>query len=149
MLITTVLLHYYNHFTCPGLPGWASTRKVKPKPIWISWSKRQWHQLGHMQICTSPKPCQHLTTHFSQAGCLLVIQPIASKHWRLLCALVICKSIHWKTSRQSWFCKSPKLINYHIASFITQRHTYTHTHNHFTALLESVRDYPGEQVPER
>jgi len=27
---------------CPGLPGWASTRKVKPKPIWISWSKRQW-----------------------------------------------------------------------------------------------------------
>jgi len=26
---------------------------------------------------------------------------------------------------------------------------YTHTHNRFTALLESVRDYPGEQVPER
>jgi len=27
--------------------------------------------------------------------------------------------------------------------------THTHTHNRFTALLESVRDYPGEQVPER
>ena len=26
---------------------------------------------------------------------------------------------------------------------------HTHTHNRFTALLESVRDYPGEQVPER
>ena len=25
----------------------------------------------------------------------------------------------------------------------------THTHNRFTALLESVRDYPGEQAPER
>jgi len=25
----------------------------------------------------------------------------------------------------------------------------THTHNRFTALLEYVRDYPGEQVPER
>jgi len=28
---------------CPGLPGWAGTRKVKPgrvKPIWIYWSKR-------------------------------------------------------------------------------------------------------------
>jgi len=25
---------------CPGLPGWADTRKVKP--IWIYWSKRQW-----------------------------------------------------------------------------------------------------------
>jgi len=24
-----------------------------------------------------------------------------------------------------------------------------HTHNRFTALLESVRDHPGEQVPER
>jgi len=23
---------------CPGLPGWACTRKVKP--IWIYWSKR-------------------------------------------------------------------------------------------------------------
>jgi len=26
---------------------------------------------------------------------------------------------------------------------------HTHTHNCFTALLESVRDYLGEQVPER
>jgi len=26
---------------------------------------------------------------------------------------------------------------------------HTHTHNRFTAMLESVRDYPGEQVPER
>jgi len=25
---------------CPGLPGWAGTRKVKP--IWIYWSKKQW-----------------------------------------------------------------------------------------------------------
>ena len=38
---------------CPGLPGWTGTRKVKP--IWIYWardSEWQWHQLGHMQICT-------------------------------------------------------------------------------------------------
>jgi len=26
--------------------------------------------------------------------------------------------------------------------------THTHTHNRFTALLEFVRDHPGEQVPE-
>jgi len=25
----------------------------------------------------------------------------------------------------------------------------THTHSRFTALLEFVRDHPGEQVPER
>jgi len=30
-----------------------------------------------------------------------------------------------------------------------QTHTHTHTHNRFTALLEYVRDHPGEQVPER
>jgi len=40
---------------CLEVPGWASTRKVKPKPIWISGSKGQWYQLGHMQICTSPQ----------------------------------------------------------------------------------------------
>ena len=27
--------------------------------------------------------------------------------------------------------------------------THTHTHNRFTALLEYVRDHPGEQLPER
>jgi len=32
---------FYGHLEfCLGLPGWAGTRKVKPKPIWISWSKR-------------------------------------------------------------------------------------------------------------
>jgi len=29
---------------CPGLPGWAGSRKVKP--IWIYWSKRQWVAVG-------------------------------------------------------------------------------------------------------
>jgi len=33
--------------------------------------------------------------------------------------------------------------------FILMSLYVTHTHNRFTALLESVRDYPGEQVPER
>ena len=28
------------------------------------------------------------------------------------------------------------------------KHTHTHTHNRFTALLEFVWDYPGEQVSE-
>jgi len=37
--------YYYNNFMalcefCLGLPEWAGTRKVKPEPIWISWSKR-------------------------------------------------------------------------------------------------------------
>ena len=34
---------YCSSGICPGPPGWAGTRKVKPgrlKPIWIYWSKR-------------------------------------------------------------------------------------------------------------
>jgi len=34
---------YCSSGICPGLPGWAGIRKVKPgrvKPIWIYWSKR-------------------------------------------------------------------------------------------------------------
>jgi len=34
---------YCSSGICPGLPGWAGTRMVKPggvKPIWIYWSKR-------------------------------------------------------------------------------------------------------------
>jgi len=39
----------------------------------------------------------------------------------------------------------------HIAHMHTQTHTHTHTHTHnrFTALLDFVRDYPGEPAPER
>ena len=29
------------------------------------------------------------------------------------------------------------------------RYVHTHSYNRFTALLEFVRDHPGEQVPER
>ena len=54
---------------CPGLPGWAGTRKVKPSRFY--WSKRQWHQLGHMQVCTSLQTDNHtsiLPLSFLQAG---------------------------------------------------------------------------------
>ena len=72
---------------CPGPPGSAGTRKVKPrrlKPIWIYWSKRQWHLLGYMQDRTPCRqPCQHPTTQFFyRPDALLDAQPTASKHWR-------------------------------------------------------------------
>jgi len=40
---------------CPGLPGWAGTRKIKPNLDFTEArdSEWQWHQLGHMQVCTS------------------------------------------------------------------------------------------------
>jgi len=62
--------------------------KPVPEPIWILlpgnthlWNNPpcvywQWHQLGHMQICTSPQTDNHTSTHHSgfyrpvlQAGC--------------------------------------------------------------------------------
>ena len=67
---------------CPGLHEWASSRKVKP--IWIYWnitlhyivkfltrdSERQWHLLGHIQICTAPQADNHANIQiFLQAGC--------------------------------------------------------------------------------
>jgi len=59
---------------CPGLPRWAGTRKVKP--IWISTEARdsewQWHQLGHMQVCTSLQIDNHASTpplSFFKTGC--------------------------------------------------------------------------------
>jgi len=58
----------------PGLPGWAGTRKVKPTLILLKQreSEWQWHQLGHMQVCTSLQTDNHASTpplRFVQAGC--------------------------------------------------------------------------------
>ena len=51
-------------------------------------SEWQWHQLGHMQVCTSLQTdshatSQHLTTQsFYRPDALPATQPTASKHWR-------------------------------------------------------------------
>jgi len=56
---------------CPGLPGWASTRKVKPGRQNQSGStgardnEWQWHQLGHMNICTWPRHITMPASHHS------------------------------------------------------------------------------------
>ena len=49
---------------CPGLPGSASNRKVKTKPIYFlkqETSEWQWDQLGHI-ICTLPQTANHAST---------------------------------------------------------------------------------------
>ena len=75
--VIVITIHTYVHmFSSPflGLPRWAGTRKVKP--IWILLKQResewQWHQLGHMQVCTSLQTDNHASTpplSFVQAGC--------------------------------------------------------------------------------
>jgi len=65
---------------CPGLPGWAGTRKVKTNLDFTEArdSEWQWHQLGHMQGYTSLQADNHASTpplSFLRAGCPSATQP--------------------------------------------------------------------------
>jgi len=65
--LTQVDLYTYTRLMalCPGLPGWAGTTEARD-------SEWQWHQLGHMQVCTSLQTDNHASTPpltFLQAGC--------------------------------------------------------------------------------
>ena len=67
--VTSVYLHPFNG-PFPGLPGSAGTRKVKP--IWMTEARDnewQWHQLGHMQVCTSLQTDNHASTPPLKDGC--------------------------------------------------------------------------------
>jgi len=71
--VLLLLLHTFND-PFLGQPRWTSTCKVKP--IWILLKQEtcewQWHQLGHMQVCTSLQRDKHASTpplSFLQAGC--------------------------------------------------------------------------------
>jgi len=65
---SAISIHTYTHLTAlfPGLPGSASTRKVKPIPNLdfneARDSEWQWHQLGRMQVCTSLQTDNHAST---------------------------------------------------------------------------------------
>jgi len=43
-------------------------------------SEWQWHQLGHMQVCTSHKTDNHANTSPLRPDALPAAQPTASKH---------------------------------------------------------------------
>ena len=71
---------------CPGLPGWAGTRKVKP--IWILLKQETVSGSGiSWAICKSASRSRQITMpapqhSFLQADALPATQPTASKHWR-------------------------------------------------------------------
>ena len=49
------------------------------------YSEWRWHQLGHMQVCTSLQTDDHASTlplSFFRPDALPATQPTASKHWR-------------------------------------------------------------------
>jgi len=59
-------------------------------------SESQWHQLGHMQVCTSLQTDNHASNHhsvFYRPDALPGTQPTASKHWRHILLLILsqCK----------------------------------------------------------
>ena len=84
-----VSTHTHTRLTalCPGLPGWASTRKVKP--IWILLKQETGSGSGiSWAICKSAPRSRQLTTPaphhsvFYRPDALPAAQPTASKHWR-------------------------------------------------------------------
>jgi len=63
---TRVYIHAHTRLTalCPGLHRWAGIRKVKTDLDFTEArdSEWQWHQLGHMQVCTSLQTDNHTST---------------------------------------------------------------------------------------
>jgi len=107
MLNVTLIAHLLSHpFThtrltalCPGLPGWAGTRKIKP--IWILLKQETVGGSGiSWAICTSLQTDNHTSTpplSFYRPDALPAAQPTASKHWRQLTAL----TVNWTRSIRS------------------------------------------------
>jgi len=72
---------------CPGLPGWAGTRKVRP--IWILLKQETVSGSGiSWAVCKFAPRCRQITTPaphhsvFYRPDALPATQPTASKHWR-------------------------------------------------------------------
>jgi len=72
---------------CPGLPGWAGTRKIKP--IWIVLKQETVSGSGISWAICKSAPCSRqiimpVPRHsiFYRPDAFPVAQPTASKHWR-------------------------------------------------------------------
>ena len=86
---------------CPGLPGWADTRKVKP--IWILLKQEIVSGSGiSWAICKSALRSRQITTPvphhsvFYRPDALPAAQPTASKHWRQTWGLQHTTK-HWRS----------------------------------------------------
>jgi len=144
------MTNYWNHLAnaitfphtrltalCPGLPGWAGTRKVKP--IWIFTEARdsEWqsHQLGHMQVCTVLQTDNHASTppqSFYRPDALPATQPTASKNWRpkamllhLSNAIIVLKIV---------FTSHHKFVNNQLISLILYVNVITFAFNNLLTM---------------
>jgi len=81
-----ILLHYYNCFMPSPLDCvWNYTGEPVPERYNQSGftvardNEWQWHQLGHMHICTSPQTASHHSVFYRPVA-IPATEPTASKH---------------------------------------------------------------------
>ena len=97
---------------CPGLPGWSSTRKVKP--FWILLKQETVSGSGiSWAICKSAPRSRQMpapTTHFFyRPDALPAAQPTASKHWRQGCiTCIVYMSVCLSVIHNHELCQKPK-----------------------------------------
>ena len=116
--------HPFNDL-CPGLPGWAGTRKVKPicillKQETVSGSGISW------AICKSATRSRQTTTPaphrsvFYRPDALPAAQPTASKHWRQICNKAINQKYTRQMTRYSGYILQLRLLmsNFHTPKII-------------------------------
>ena len=116
-----VYIYIYTHTRltalCPGLPGWAGTRKVKPS--WILLKQETVSSIDiRWAICKSAPSSREITmpaphhSVFYRPDALPATQPTASKHWRHTIYAYIY-SIHMQKSRSkvSWLNRQCKRMN--------------------------------------
>jgi len=108
-IIQTVCIHHNTHLMafCPGLPGWAGTRKAKP--IWIYWSKR----------VTVASAGSYANLHLTQTDNLAYIPPLSYLQAR-------CPYCHPTNSVKA--LKITIKINLLIPYMAAQKLDYTSTH---------------------
>jgi len=168
-----------NSFTalCPGLPGWAGTRRnIHPlTPILIiNYPLSSASSIYYNNSILHPA-CSIYVLLLVQFTCLKVFlhnlspRPLSSTGYLCL-EPSTSYTIHFFTQslssfhntcgclyHHSLFCCSAEImscitslyLNSFLRTLSLTSHTHTHTHNRFTALLKFVRDHLGEQVPER
>ena len=123
-------------------------------------SEWRWHQLGHMQVCTSLQTDNNTSTQFSQAGCpscrttnsVKALKPHAQQ-WAIYIKTSSIEHLPYFTfAENNRGMSSQKLIFWYtfnvICCFSDDTSTYSHGYTH-TRLTALFRVYPGEPVPER
>ena len=109
------------------------------------------HSHTHTHTHTRAHVCKHqLDGHFLDetglAGYLVILEGVWCKLFVQSCALSDTSQddslLNFMLTDSLWKGCHVLYISWGVCQYI-------HTHNRFTALLEYVRDHPGEQVPER